>query len=84
MTRRQSNLLIATGVWTVYVWISFVVIQTRQNTSIGFKIVHGVLALISMGFGVAVGVVGWRARRAAATAAAEPTDPVTPVASGRV
>jgi hypothetical protein len=84
MSRRQSNLLIATGVWTVYVWISIVVIQTRQNTSIGFKVVHGVLALISMGFGVAVGVIGWRARRAAAAAAAEPTDPVTPVASGRV
>jgi hypothetical protein len=76
MTRRQSNLLIAAAVWTVYVWISFVVIQTRQNTSIGFKVVHGVLALISMAFGIAVGIVGWRARRAAA--ASTPSTPSTP------
>jgi hypothetical protein len=63
MTRRQSNLLLAAGAWTLYVWISFVVIQTRQSTSVGFKVVHGVLALISIAFGLAVGRMGWRARR---------------------
>jgi hypothetical protein len=63
MTRRQSNLLIAACVWTIYIWVSFVVIQTRQSTSVGFKVVHGVLALISIGFGLAVGRMGWRARR---------------------
>jgi hypothetical protein len=75
MTRRQSNLLIATGVWTIYIWVSFVVIQTRQHTSVGFKVVHGVLALISMAFGIAVGIMGWRARRAAAAA---PPNAATP------
>ena len=70
MTRRQANLLIVACVWTIYVWISFVVIQSRQNdTSTGFKIVHGVLAVISIGFGIAVGRIGWRARRA------RPADP---------
>jgi hypothetical protein len=65
MTRRQANLLIVACVWTVYVWISFVVIQSRQSdTSAGFKIVHGVLAAISIAFGIAVGRIGWRARRA--------------------
>ena len=64
MTRRQANLLIAACVWTIYVWISFAVIQSRQHhTSVGFKVVHGVLALISIGFGLAVGRLGWRARR---------------------
>jgi hypothetical protein len=63
MTRRQANLLIAACVWTVYVWISFVVIQTRQSTSVGFKVVHGALALISIAFGLAIGRMGWRARR---------------------
>ena len=64
MTRRQANLLIVACVWTVYVWISFIVIQSRQHdTSVGFKVVHGVLALISIAFGIAVGRVGWRARR---------------------
>jgi hypothetical protein len=85
MTRRQSNLLIAAAVWTVYVWISFVVIQTRQDTSVGFKVVHGVLALISMAFGIAVGIVGWRARRTGAATSATPSTPPTaePVASAR-
>jgi hypothetical protein len=65
MTRRQANLLIVACVWTVYVWISFIVIQSRQHdTSVGFKVVHGVLAVISIAFGIAVGRVGWRARRA--------------------
>ncbi len=63
MTRRQANLLLAAGAWTVYIWISFVVIQTRQDTSVGFKVVHGVLALISLAFGLAIARLGWRARR---------------------
>jgi hypothetical protein len=65
MTRRQSNLLLAACAWTLYIWISFVVIQTRQSTSVGFKVVHGVLALISIAFGLAIGRMGWRARRSA-------------------
>jgi hypothetical protein len=63
MTRRQSNLLLAACAWTLYIWISFVVIQTRQSNSVGFKVVHGVLALISIAFGLAIGRMGWRARR---------------------
>ena len=64
MTRRQANLLIVACVWTIYVWISFIVIQSRQHdTSVGFKVVHGVLAAISIAFGVAIGRMGWRARR---------------------
>jgi hypothetical protein len=81
MTRRQSTLLIVAGAWTIYVWISFVVIQTRQHTSVGFKVVHGVLALISMAFGVAIGVMGWRARRA--TGANAPTTPEPVPSSSR-
>jgi hypothetical protein len=84
VTRRQSTLLIAAGLWTVYVWISFVVIQTRQDTSVGFKVVHGVLALISMAFGIAVGIIGWRAKRAAAAASNATSDRVAePVVSAR-
>jgi hypothetical protein len=63
MTRRQANLLLAACAWTLYIWISFFVIQTRQTTSVGFKVVHGVLALISIAFGLAIGRMGWRARR---------------------
>ena len=63
MTRRQSNLLLAACAWTLYIWISFIVIQTRQHNGAAFEIVHGVLALISIAFGLAIGRMGWRARR---------------------
>jgi hypothetical protein len=72
MTRRQSNLLLAACAWTLYIWISFVVIQTRQSTSVGFKVVHGVLALISIAFGLAIGRMGWQARRASPAPEREP------------
>ena len=63
VSRRVAWFLLALCGWTLYIWISFVVIQTRQSTSVGFKVVHGVLALISIAFGLAVGRMGWRARR---------------------
>jgi hypothetical protein len=63
MTRRQANLLIAACVWTLYVWITRIVIISGQDQTAGFKIVHGVLAVISIAFGLAIGRLGWRARR---------------------
>jgi len=71
MTRRQSNLLLAACAWTLYIWISFIVIQTRQHNSVGFEVVHGVLALISIAFGLAIGRMGWRARRRAPSSTPE-------------
>ena len=65
MTRRQSRILIAAAVWTLYVWISRIVIMSGQDNSIGFKVVHGILAAVSIGFGLAVGKIGWEARRRA-------------------
>ncbi len=56
-------MLIAAGVWSLYVWISRVVIMSGQDTSLGFKVVHYLLAAISIGFGVAIGLIGWRAWR---------------------
>lgn len=66
MTRRQAYLLIAACIWTLYVWITRIVIVSGQHQSAGFKIVHGVLAAISIGFGLAIGRMGWRARRSSA------------------
>jgi hypothetical protein len=63
MTRRQAYLLIAACIWTLYVWITRIVIISGQDQSAGFKIVHGVLAAISIAFGLAIGVMGWRALR---------------------
>jgi hypothetical protein len=64
LTRRQSRILIAAAVWTFYVWISRLVIMSGQHNSFGFNLVHGILAAVSIAFGVAVGKIGWSARPA--------------------
>lgn len=63
MSRRQAYLLIAACIWTLYVWITRIVIISGQDQSAGFKVVHGILAAISIGFGLAIGRLGWRAIR---------------------
>jgi hypothetical protein len=63
VSRRQSRILIAAAVWTLYVWISRIVIMSGQDDSVGFKVVHGILAAVSIGFGLAIGKIGWNARR---------------------
>jgi hypothetical protein len=63
MTRRQSRILIAAAVWTLYVWISRIVIMAGQDESTGFKVVHGILALVSIAFALAIGKIGWEARQ---------------------
>jgi hypothetical protein len=82
VTRRQSRILIAAAVWTLYVWISRIVIMSGQDNSIGFKVVHGILAAISIAFGLAIGKMGWDARRAlkqaAGPASPEPPSPEPP------
>ena len=65
MTRRQSRILIAAAVWTLYVWISRIVIMSGQDESAGFKVVHGILALVSIGFALAIGKIGWEGRKRA-------------------
>lgn len=76
MTRRQSRILIAAAVWTLYVWISRIVIMSGQDDSVGFKVVHGILAVVSIGFGLAIGKIGWDARRSP-KAPTEPTGSLT-------
>ena len=64
MTRAQIRILLAACVWTLYVWITRVFILAGQDTSTGFKVVHFMLAGVSIAFGLAVGWVGLSARRA--------------------
>jgi hypothetical protein len=63
VTRRDSWVLIAAAAWTLYVWISRVVILAGQDESTAFKVVHFSLAAVSIGFGIAVGLIGVRALR---------------------
>lgn len=63
MTKRESKILLAAAAWTLYVWISRLVIMAGQDESAGFKVVHGILALVSIAFAVAIGRMGWRSWR---------------------
>lgn len=64
MTRRVSILLLVAGAWTLFVWVTRLVNMAGEDRSAGFFVVHGLLAFISIAFGLALGVVGWRALRA--------------------
>jgi hypothetical protein len=64
VSRRVSKLLLAAGAWTVFIWVTRLVNMAGEDRSAGFYVVHGALAVISIGFGVAIGIVGWRALRA--------------------
>ena len=62
--RARSTLLLAAAAWTIWIW------ATRIWNIVGdpahdaaFKTVHSLLALVSIAFGVALGVVGLRMRR---------------------
>jgi hypothetical protein len=63
MNRRAAWLLIALCAWTLWVWLTFMWIIGHQSHPIGFKVVHGVIAVVSMAFGLAAGRVGYRALR---------------------
>jgi hypothetical protein len=63
VSRRVAWFLLALCGWTLYIWITLVVIIGRQNHALGFKIVHDTLAAISIAFGRGAGFVGWRALR---------------------
>ena len=63
MTRRVSILLLAAGGWTLFIWVTRLVNMAGEDRSAGFFVVHGALAVISIAFGIAIGVVGWRALR---------------------
>jgi hypothetical protein len=78
LTRRQSRILIAAAVWTLYVWISRIVIMSGQHESTGFKVVHGILALVSIGFALAIGKIGWDARRRLKGSVRPPAEGKTP------
>ena len=64
MTRRVSILLLAAGGWTLFVWVTRLFNMAGEDRSAAFYVVHGLLAVISIGFGLALGVVGWKALRA--------------------
>jgi hypothetical protein len=63
MSRRAAWMLVALCAWSLYVWITRLFIMAGQDESTGFKVVHGMLAAISIAFGLGAGLVGWRRLR---------------------
>ncbi len=66
MTRREALLFRAFAVWTIYVWVTRMWNIARDHTpghGLGFKLVHAVLAVISVAFAVAALAVVARIRR---------------------
>lgn len=63
MKRSHAYLLLVAAAWSVFVWVSFVVIQLHSadpsDRTLGFRAVHFTLAGISILFAVAVARVGW-------------------------
>jgi type VI protein secretion system component VasK len=69
MSRRAAWTLIALCAWTLWVWITRVWIIAGQDQSMGFKVVHGILAAGSIAFGLAAGWIGYRRLRPARSSA---------------
>ena len=65
-TRTRSALLLAAAAWTIWVWTTRIwnILYDPAHDA-AFKAVHSLLALVSIGFGIALGVVGLRMRREA-------------------
>ncbi|EST39308.1 membrane protein [Streptomycetaceae bacterium MP113-05] len=71
LTRRVSWFLIAFGVWSWFIWITFVRNLVRDASGLAFEDgeptayfwVHLVLAVVSFVLGTAIGVVGLRGLR---------------------
>ena len=63
MTRRAAGILLAAGTWTLFVWLTGISNILSDDRSTSFKVVHVILAAVSIGFGLAVGWIGVRAWR---------------------
>ena len=62
--RARSTLLLAAAAWTIWVWATRIwnIVNDPAHDA-AFKTVHSLLALVSVAFGIALGVVGLHMRR---------------------
>lgn len=63
MSRRAAWVLIALFAWTVYVWGTRMWNMAGEDHSVGFVVVHAVIAAVSVAFGAAAGWIGFRRLR---------------------
>ena len=71
MSRRAAWTLVALCIWTLWVWITRLSIIFGQDQSVGFKVVHTILAIGSIAFGLAAGWIGLRSLRSARRSSGE-------------
>jgi len=83
-SRARANVLLAAAAWTVYVWVTRMWNVARDpDHDFGFKAVHGVLAVVSLAFAVALAVIGFRMRREAVRSRDRAGDPESREPAGR-
>jgi hypothetical protein len=63
VSRRGAGVLLTAAAWTLFVWVTRIGNILGDDRSTSFKVVHVVLAGVSVAFGLAVGWVGLRAWR---------------------
>jgi len=63
MSRRDALILRAAAVWTVWVWGTRIWNIWGDDRGVGFKVVHTVLAVVSVAFAVAIWRIAGRGRR---------------------
>jgi hypothetical protein len=71
MSRRDALILRSAAVWTVFIWVTRIRnILGDETRSTGFKVVHSVLAIVSVAFAESnLGVASRNRRRARDTTA---------------
>lgn len=58
--RRRAWVLFAAAAWTAWVWLTRLRILLSDTQTAEFRLVHGVLIVVSLAFAVALAVIGWR------------------------
>ncbi len=83
MTKGQANLLRVFALWTIWIWGTRIWnILGDADTSTGFKVVHSVLAGVSVVLAVIALVVVSRVRRRQLQRRGAPTREPSPIAKG--
>lgn len=63
--RRHAWILLTAAAWNTYVWITRLGLVLDGRNSVPFRLVHGVLIIVSLAFAAAIALIGWRLRREA-------------------
>lgn len=59
-TFRRAIVILAAASWTAFVWLGRLSLVLDDRNAVPFRVVHGVLIVVSLAFAVALGVIGVR------------------------